>query len=120
MDKIIGTFLSATELLGLDAELHCADPIRASISYSMIHRLSNVPNTYQTSHSTKCHLPKNMTWPSMERSHEGALSLKTLGEYCAALQADILHSVEKFSYPTPQVENMIKSRLEFQNAVSTT
>ena len=61
-----------------------------------------------------------MTWPSMERGHEGALCLKTLGEYCAALHADILHSVDKFSYLTPQVEKMINSMLEFQNALSTT
>ena len=48
------------------------------------------------------------------------MCLKTLGEYCAALHADILHSVDKFSYPNPQVDNMIRSRLEFQNAVATT
>ena len=49
-DKNLGTFLSATETVGLDEDLHCADPIRASMSFSMIHSLRNVPNTY--------HLPK--------------------------------------------------------------
>ena len=39
------------------------------------------------------------------------LSLKTIGEYCAALHPDFLHSVDKNSYPSPQVYNMIRSRL---------
>ena len=56
----------------------------------------------------------------MARIHDGALSLETIGEYCAALHADFLHSVDKNSYPSPQVYNMIRSRLEFQNVVATT
>ena len=70
MDKNLGNFLSTTELADLGEDLDCADPIRASTSYYMIHRLRNAPNTYQTSHSTKGHLPTNMTWPSMQRSYE--------------------------------------------------
>ena len=55
----------------------------------------------------------------MDRSHAGSLTLQTLGEYCASLHTDILHSVDQTSYTVPQVEKMINLRLEFQNAVST-
>ena len=60
-----------------------------------------------------------MTWPSMNKSHAGALCLQTLGEYCAGLHTDILHSVEQLYFLVPQVEKMINKRLEFQNSVST-
>ena len=65
-DKNLGTFLSSTERVALDEDLPCADPIRANYPYSMIHRLHSVPNAL----STNCHSPKNMTWPSRERSHD--------------------------------------------------
>ena len=67
-DKNLRTFLSSTERDGLDEDLACADPTRANYRYSMIHRLRNVPKTYQSSVSTKCHLPKNMNWLSRERN----------------------------------------------------
>ena len=79
-----------------------------------------MPNTYHTSLATKCHLLKNMTWPSREKSHERALCLKTLGEYSAALHADFCHSKDKDTYPVPHVDNIIRKRCEFQNAVATT
>ena len=86
-NKNLPTFISATERVGLDEDLACADPIRANYPFSMIHRLRDLPNAYQTSLETKCHLPKNSTWPSRVRSQGGALSLKTLGEYAANLHA---------------------------------
>ena len=55
-DKSLGTFLSSTETVGIDENLTCGDPIRQDLSYSIILRLRNVPNTYQSSHITKCHL----------------------------------------------------------------
>ena len=48
------------------------------------------------------------------------MSLKTLGVYCAALHTDFLHLVDKDSYPSPQEDHMIRSRLEFQNAAANT
>ena len=74
----------------------------------MIHGLRNGPTAYQTSAATKFHLPKNSTWPSRERSHGGALSLKILGEYAAALYVDFLHSKDTDSDPVPQVDSMIR------------
>ena len=47
-----------------------------------------------------------MTWTSMDRSHAGALCLKTQGEYSAGLYTDIFHSVDKLSYLVPQVEKL--------------
>ena len=48
-----------------------------------------------------------------------ALSLKTLGEYCAALHVDVLHSVNELNFPVPKVNKLITMRLGFQNVVST-
>ena len=118
-DRTLGIFLSSTETVVIDENLTCADPIMQAMSYSVILRLINVPSTYQAAHITKCHLPLNMTWPSSDRSHGGALSLKTLGEYYAGLHTDVLHSVTQLSCPVPQVDKMINLRLGFQNAVST-
>ena len=85
----------------------------------MVHRLRNGPTAYQTSVATKWNLPKTSTWPCKEWSHGGALSLKTLGEYVAALRVDFLHySKEKDSYPVPQVDSMIRKRWEMQNAIA--
>ena len=64
-DNQLGTFLSSTETVGIDENLTCGDPVRQALSYSIILRLRNVPNTYQSSHFTKFHLPQNMTLPSM-------------------------------------------------------
>ena len=82
-DKNLATFLSATETVGLDEDKTCQDPIRLAFTFTMVHQLRNVPNSYQTSVAVRCHLPKTCTWPSKERSKMGALSLKTLGEYAA-------------------------------------
>ena len=45
--------------------------------------------------------------------------MQTLGEYCASLHTDILHSVDQKSFTVPQVGKMINLRLGFQIAVST-
>jgi hypothetical protein len=97
-DSKLGTFLSSTETVGIEENLTCVDPVRRALSYSIILRLRKVPNTYQSAHTTKCHLPEMMTWMSMDRSHPGSLTLQTLGEYCASLQTDILHSVDQSSH----------------------
>ena len=55
-----------------------------------------------------------MTWPAEDRSYKGALSLKTLGEYCAALHVDVLHSVNELNFPVPKVNKLITLRLGFQ------
>ena len=91
-DSKLGTFISSTETVGIDENLTCADPARQAISYSILLRLRNVPNIYQSAHITKCHLPKKMTWLRMDRSHAGALTL--------------------------QVAKIINFRLGIQNAVS--
>ena len=46
--------------------------------------------------------------------------MKTLWEYATALQADILLSKDILNYPVPQVDHMIRKRLELQNAVAST
>ena len=92
-DSKLGTFLFSIETVGIEENLTCVDPVRRALSYSIILRLGNVPNTYQSAHTTKCHLSEKMTWMSMYRSHAVALSLQTLGEYCASLHTDIIHSV---------------------------
>ena len=89
-----------------------------AISYSILLRLRNLSNTYQSAHITECHLPEKMTWLSMDRSHAGALTLQTLGEYCASVHTDIIHSVDQSSHTVPQVAKMINHRLGFQNTVS--
>ena len=60
-----------------------------------------------------------MTWPADDRSFKGALSLRTLGEYCAALHVDVLHSVNDLHFPLPKVNKLITLRLRFQNALAT-
>ena len=52
-DNKLGTFLSSTETVGIDENLTCVDPVRQALSYSIILRLRNVPNTYQSAHITK-------------------------------------------------------------------
>ena len=78
-DSKLGTFISSTETVGFEEDLTCVDPVRLAISYSIILRLRNVPNTYQSAHTTKCHLLEKMTWMSMDRSHAGALTFADLG-----------------------------------------
>ena len=56
-EKQLGNFLSSAETVGIGENLICGDPIRQALSYSIILRLRNVPNTYQSSHITKCHSP---------------------------------------------------------------
>ena len=87
--------------------------------FSLITKLRNIPTTCQSPHITKSHLPDKVTWPADDRSHKGALSLKTLGEYCAALHVDVLHSVNEMNFPVPKVNKLITLRLGFQNVVST-
>ena len=48
-----------------------------------------------------------------------APSLKTLGEYCAALHMDVLHSANELNFPQLKVNKLITLRLRFQNALST-
>ena len=55
----------------------------------------------------------------MERSYRSALSLKTIGEYEAALHVDYIHSKDNNSHLAPQVLYMIRCSLEQQNILST-
>ena len=100
-DKKLGTFISSTETVGLDDNLTCSDPIRQALPFSIITKLRNIPTTCQTPFITKSHLPNKMTWPAEDRSHKGALSLKTLGEYCAA------HSVNELKFTVLKVNKLI-------------
>jgi hypothetical protein len=56
---------------------------------------------------------------SGKRRHKGALTLKTLGEYCAALHVDVLHSLDEARFPQPQVDKLIRLRTPFQNLQTT-
>ena len=75
-DKRLVTFLSATETAVLDEEQTCHDPIRLAYTFTMILRLWNAPNPYQTSVTARCNLPKTCTWPGKERSYKSPLKLK--------------------------------------------
>ena len=93
-DKKLATFISSTETVGMDYNLTCTDPIRQALPFSCMTKLRGIPSTTQTAFITKTHLPHKMSWPSGDRSHKGALTLKTLGEHCAALHVDVLHSLD--------------------------
>jgi hypothetical protein len=82
-------------------------------------KMRGIPNITQTACITKTHLPNKMSWPSSDRSHKGALSLKTMGEYCAALHVDILHSLNETHFPLPKVDKLTNLRAPFQNLQST-
>ena len=56
----LGTLISSSENVGIEENLTRVDPLRRAISYNIILRLSNVSNTYQSAHTTKCHLPEKM------------------------------------------------------------
>ena len=117
-DKKLGTFISATETVGMDYDLACNDPIREAMPFSCMTKMRGIPNITQMTCIVKTHLPYKMTWPSRDRSHKGALSLKTIGEYCAALHVDILHALNETSYPLAKVDKMIKLRAPFQNLLA--
>ena len=117
-DKKLATFISSTETVGVDNNLTCTDPIRQAMPFSSMTKLRSIPTTCQTAFITKTHLPYKMSWPSGDRSHKGALTLKTLGEYCAALHVDVLHSLDDAHFPLPKVNKLISLRLPFQNVIS--
>jgi hypothetical protein len=118
-DKKLGTFIRSIETVGMDDNLTCSDPIMKALSYSLITKLRNIPKICQSPHIPKSHLPDKMTWPADDWSHKGALSLKNLGEYNAALHVDVLHPVNELSFPVPKIDKLISFRLGFQNVVST-
>ena len=103
----------------MDYNLTCTDPIRQALPFSVMTKLRGIPSTTQTAVATKTHLPHKMSWPSGDRSHKGALTLKTLGEYCAALHVDVLHSLDDSRFPQPQVAKLTRLRTPFQNLQST-
>jgi hypothetical protein len=118
-DRKLATFISSTETVGMDYNLICKDPIRQALPFSCMTKLRGIPSTTQTACITKTHLPHKMSWPSGDRSHLGALTLKTLGEYCAALHVDVLHALNDTHYPQPQVAKLTQLRTPFQNLQST-
>ena len=81
--------------------------------FCVMTKLRNIPGICQSPFITKSHLPDKMTWPADDRSFKGALSLRTLGEYCAALHVDVLHSVNDLHFPLPKVNKLITLRLRF-------
>ena len=82
-------------------------------------RLMGIPSTTQSAVATKTHLPNKMSWPSDNRSYKGALTLKTLGEYCASLHVDALHALDERHFPQPKVDKLIRLRIPFQNLQTT-
>ena len=82
-------------------------------------RLRGIPSTTQSAVAIKTHLPQKMSWPSGNMSYKGALTLKTLGEYCAALHVDVMHSLDEARFPQPQVAKLIRLRTPFQNLQTT-
>jgi hypothetical protein len=103
----------------MDYNLTCTDPIRQALPFSVMTKLRGIPSTTQTAVATTTHWPHKMSWPSDNRSHKGALTLKTLGEYCAALHVDVLHSLDETRFPQPQVAKLTILRTPFQNLQST-
>ena len=118
-DKKLATFISSTESVGMDYNLTCNDPIRQVLPFTVMTRLRGIPNTTQSAVATKIHLPNKMSWPADNRSYKGALTLKTLGEYCASLHVDALHALDEKHFPHPKVDKMIRMRLPFQNLQTT-
>ena len=71
------TFISNTESVGLDADMHCEDPHRANYTFTAIEKLRYNPGHHQYCVPIKCKLSKMMTWPAKERSYANkALSLE--------------------------------------------
>jgi hypothetical protein len=118
-DKKLATFISSTETVGMDYNLVCTDPIRQALPFTVMTKLRGIPSSTQSAVATKTHLPQKMSWPSGNRSHKGALTLKTLGEYCAALNVDVMHSLDKARFPQPQLAKLIRLRTSFQNLQTT-